>query len=724
MANISDIKVGVPGRGMTRHKMKFNAHTTLGFGQVVPASPFIEMLGDSKISGVSGSVVRMDAMPAPTFGDIEFKNYARFIPITDVFRNYPNLKTARSITTQFGQFIPTSVPYFLTANLSKLILSNYCCYCIYQNGFGGATSDYSAGSNDNKGAYVNFKGVRSVTYGSSAFSSLRTNFIDKYGVQLGTTPSKYSVNLNFDNADFIQMLPYSDITSGTAGKDAFFVFRLSKDGQLLYKILTSLGWKFDLSSTRKISILPFLAWYKGWFELFAPANLQSSANNYTDTNAFRLSDYCCEHDVKNVQADSSASSLFLSFLEDLTGCYYYRNPDFITSMVSSPSISPATTPGLSSPTSLVMDRSNVVSGSLSNSQPTLRSDTGINLTIGTTSAWNVKLLLRLLPYINKDTVLGGRVRQLLKSRFNIDADTLEGETYSCGKHSLSIDINTVVSQSDTGNTGALLGEYGGFGVGASNDKDYFSFKYKSKKKEPGYLMTYCCIVPSAGFFQGVNPALSHGTDGRFSFYDPAFDSLGFSLFMKDVFMGQKLVNSAPVTYGTVDVFPSQDLSQVAFGFNPRDLERKVSIGDSVNGDYLRLMYRDRLGSMILAREVADNNVLSFLTEKESESDPDTYDLTVLDRTQIIPTATPQLRSVGLLTWLEHYNKIFYQDVDFADLDGSYFNVSEFDRTFGAKDPFYVSTRFNIDYFSHMKPVSESFETLGDGETPGMDVSHA
>lgn len=712
---LSDVKVGLPSRKMSMHKKDTPSSLTLNFGEVAPLCCF-EMDGKTKIRGNVASIVRMPPLPRPVFGELTYKQYARFVPIKDVFRNFQNLRGGRSLTTQFGTFTPSSVPYITVGNLSALLLSKFCKYSVY------ASNTNPSVNSDSVHDTLLVKDLRLIPYvqvsedeeypeDNYIFDTVVQSVRDRLGIEI--LDSNSTGLLTFENCDFIVY------GSGVSSYDdetyyGYLCFRLTRLGKVLYRILNGLQYTFDLDSSKKVSILPLLAFYKAYFDLFVPANTAMSHRNYTDSNAFRLSDYICEHDIQNISgSDLTVRNLFNSFLDDLSKCFYYQDPDYITSMISKPSISGATEPYLSNSESLGMQGDSA--HALQNQQPV------IPYSGGNLSALNVKLLLRLLPYVNKDTIIGGRLRQLIKSRFGYDVETLDGVSYTAGKFDLPIDISAISNMSDTAvagtGDGSQLGWQGGQGVGYNKRDDkgkLESLHFNFKTDDYGFFIILVCIVPKCGFFQGLAPYLSHGTAGKFSIYDPAFDSLGFDLLTKDILFGRRTINHPAITIGGITGFAKIDLGATAFGYSPRNLDYKIQPLGIKSGDLVRQWSQKEYAPYYLDKFITPDTLSSSINGGHL------YDVTVVNNVKNLPTATPELRRIGYDDWLENLNRIFYA----SGLRNSIDSVvsTDFQGYFGVDDNFICDNLVKASYFDHSKPSSESFET--DGEGVSFAIDHA
>lgn len=732
MAQVN-VKASRPSRSMVKHPNLQNISTTLGFGEVTSLG-FVEMQANSKVKGKIKSLIRTATMPVPTFGTISYKTYARFIPTKDIYRNNENLKGELPITTQFGTFIPKNQPY-INSNWLSVYLLKYCRFAIYK-----ATGEQQADKNNQEVTLNDCEEFSSKNM--SLVHPLVLKLIDdrisegipNYKNPLAEDNEDYSQGLNLardekitpQNCDFTLVRTNTDaITTkygdwpATEGNAYIFCFRLTKKGKTLYRILTSLGWKFSLRNSEKINILPLMAYYKGYFELFEPKNTATGANVYTNTACFRLSDYICEHDVQQVIAFSQSGNhkepmiqtiLFENMLEEIAQSYYYNEPNLITAHIATPSVG-------------------TQNAELNTTWDTLRTLNTIKQKPNETPNFNgasyylitapsIKLLMKMYVISNKHSVIGGNLRKLIQALYGYDPETIEGIVYDCGRNSYDLDITMIPSQADTltENGGAQLGEIGGLATGRSTEDNKGMLMYKCKADTDGYLMFYSVIVPNCSFFQGLDPRLKHGTDGKYSLYNEDFDSIGLEINTKSILLGER-TNEIPQIRIDGDVIGNENRQEeTAFGFIPRFMSYKMLIGDIVNGDLRRNQYKEQLRAYYLGKELSIPSVNGELNAENNK-----WKIT-LRTPNDVPITTPELRAVGKYNWLENFNKIFYNynEEITAPLGNG---LDSWEETYGYDDAFIIHNENEYDKFDHMKPTTESFETDGEN-SESIDVEHA
>lgn len=118
-----------------------------------------------------------------------------------------------------------------------------------------------------------------------------------------------------------------------------FAFRLSSFGKRLRKIIQGLGYSIDLTSKEKVDFLAFIAYYKAYFEGFAPKLYAS----YETTHAYNLQWYA-DQAVGNYDFDvlftGTPPTDFWQFIIDLGQCFYTDDQDFVSAHIRNTAVSP------------------------------------------------------------------------------------------------------------------------------------------------------------------------------------------------------------------------------------------------------------------------------------------------------------------------------------------------------------------------------------------------
>jgi len=706
-----------------------DSSSTYQFGEVQPVL-CMEMEAESSVKSFLRSQVRLGVLNVPTFGRMLYNVDARFIPMVDVYRPFEELISQQTFSTGDKTYVPTSVPVISVASLSAFVLSLADCTCYKLNPerpdeyvlLRGATdirqvplaeinylrlakAFYHSSFSDVDDGWHNYLGTRNLF---SQYSL--SEYIPRPGQGPGAdSPSMKWIQVSPASADFMYRLNVVDEENEVT---LLYCFRLNNDARRLYKILVGCGWQFDLSNQDKISFLPFLAFFKGYFDLYRPKTTADGPFTFDQTPAHRLMEQIVHYNVVDLDVASSINGYVEAFLLDLMVSTYFEDTDYVTSHISKPALSNAPLkPAVSDPNGLGTSQSTGIQGSAgatSGTQPTLNGNpTSTSQTRFTDTAWNVKLLLRLLPYINKNTIIGGNIQKYLKAHGY--GDVLENrDTFSAGAtYQLPCRISDIDSVADTFNEstgeGDLLGAYTGKGLGQTPSDSPANFEYYTRV--PGFFIMYATIIPLSRVSQGINPMLFHRE--KLEFYDSAFDALDFSVSRKSLVNGRSEVQTGIFDVQGDPQDPGSP-AQAPFGFIPRYSEY-CYLPNILNGGLSLRSNRSTFISYVL-----DKYYQSYSEYIKPLNDTDyLVDLSVGYN---IPVATPQLRNIAN-PLNGNFSRIFAQ----AQVVGGYdTRSSNLDWYNYEDDKFVVHNAIDVLYSSGKKKLSESFETEDNGSS--MTVS--
>lgn len=637
------INIGFNSKRYTRD-MSYDNNTTYGFGDVQPLlSQF--MLPDSDIKISAKSLVRLSPLKFPCFGRLRLELVSRFVPVTDVYAPFESFISNLPYAFPNGSNgVPTSLPN-ITQNVLFLSLLPYSTFTIYMK--------------DSSGNFVVDDTFSQVTFGSIFLPALAST--------LGITDYSYK-HLTIA---FSQLAIKNPVTSLGADyvvhiKDSseyMLCVRLNAVAQRLRKIYIGLGYDVlspVISKPLKVSILPLLAFYKSYFDTYYPTR----EINFTQTKAFALINLL----NSSLKADFSSEAntlLFNQFRDELAMCFYASQDDYISLHTSTPVNIP----------------SSVGVYSLDNNGGEVYASSTTGTVLAKTSgAWFSASLLKQLsvfsPYINKNSVIGQRVSQWLKTHFNSDVEnTFFKDSNFVGRHSIPVIVGDVFSTSDTAQsdgTGEALGAYAGKGIGVGE----YSFKFHSSCH--GYLFVFACIVPEARTYQGTDSTLTALT--RYELPTPEFDALGYELTDKRTFISNN---------GLFNASPSSETN--GFGYVPRYTGFKYR-KNIVNGDFSRRSKASTLDPYFLDRQLIANTL-------ESKDN-----VPVAINSHTLPVASPQWRFITRYGYLGNFNRIFIQNNDLSETPGTE-TKEEYVENFISQSLFHISLRDSL------KPLKSSFDTF-------------
>lgn len=438
---------------------------------------------------------------------------------------------------------------------------------------------------------------------------------------------------------------------------------LTRRGQRLMKVLNACGVSFDCE--RDLEVVPLFAYYKAWFDKFNPGrdkqwrdtNCYKLIHSFYDTGVTlneRLADDSGSYDEDSKLRQFGVLDAFFGFLDDLSSCFYTLKTDNIT----------ATTPY----PLLVNDASENTSVRFNDNEATQfmtaqQSDSdgpiyqyGL-LGNGNVNSLAVKGLLRLYSLVNKNSVIGSKIEDYLKTKYGYSLP----RTTELGTDEYYINIDDI--SGTVNNDKTYLGEYAGRGVGSDMRNDS-KRKIKFDVDRFSILVQMFVIVPQGGYVQ----AYPRQHINRFDFYQAEFDSLGMDAVRKSEVFGRS---------SDVGRFRFADST---YGFLPRYFSEKIQ-NNLHNGDFMRRSTRSEFLPYSLDR---------VFTEDEIQQFGSAGNVRVVPATTITPNE--YLRYIGKDEELGNYDRIFYD-------------------IFGVTDNFIVHMVNTFDYYAPMKPISESFETF-------------
>ena len=280
-----------------------------------------------------------------------------------------------------------------------------------------------------------------------------------------------------------------------------------------------LGYSFNPYDEELVTPLKLFAYYRAWYSLFGVTR----DSNFNDTNCawiFRfLSSYYLGASAIMSGSQTTLDAKFVEFIKDLCDLTYTCPSDYFTSSVQN------TQQGVAnSPVSINGD----VTG-YSYTSGRARTDLTPSAMAGTTSdgtfvsAISIQIANRLLRWVNKNTVVGRKIADILYARYgkiSTDDDSSEG-VYRVGVDTTPVEIGIIFNQTSSEGS-APLGEFSGVGSGGSR-----ASKHTFVTPSYGVFITLTAVVPEMGYFQGMLRENSDGVRDSFEFPDTAFDAVGW-----------------------------------------------------------------------------------------------------------------------------------------------------------------------------------------------------
>lgn len=659
--------------GKVKHNSKKFPHqsvdvnTTSDFGFMQPMCGCVELIPNSTLVVQHKGFVRLHTMAAPTFGRVSARCYHYFVPIPDIWHPFENLISSQPYNGVGDSYIPTAVPSVPNKTwIGLLMCMSYCSVYSYTKDRDGNFTNLQKLTGSQRTSAIehglipyNDLVIDNTSFSDNPYFTILDDFSTRAGghwQELITTPS---------NADYI----YYDSSN-------VFCFKLNKYGRNIRKVLIGLGYKINYQSNLK-SILPIFAYLKCYFDHWYPQRNITWKN----TTCYKFLETIEQYNCTSL-ADFSQHNILTEFYKSIFSlgeCYYYQDPDYFSSQFSSlVNNTVSDSFGVPSAVGPRVDVGQMASTNL----PQLSNESTPNNAL--TSA-RIKALNFLTKYVNKHSVIGGRIDAWLKSQFGAEY-VQKDDSYYIGEDSFQVDLSEVMSTSGT--TEVNLGEYGGQGKGYSAGD-----KLKVHAKTYGYYINMFVVVPLTRYNQGSNPNLNHLS--KFDFYHSGLDGLTLLPTPKDTLFAVENFNNSK----------TGDLSQ-SFGFQSIYQEYKNFGSQNIlNGDMSLSSTRDTYRPYYLDRELSESRIV------ESTSPTGAIYSIVDGMNSENLVASINWRSIGLYPELGNYNRIFLANSRDSD-----------DEHIVRDDSIISQNIFEYDLIAPMLEYRESLDT--DGFENGLTIEHS
>lgn len=666
MSNFSKVNLGISSKRYT-HDMSFDNNTTLSFGVCQPL--FCQLLNDKdKLAGNIRQLVRLAPLPVPSFGRMRLVNKLRFVSMTDICPYYEAMLSGSYVNTSDLNYLPQEV-LTTTVHLLTLFVLQYSVIDYFKVDSSSSTTKYV------------YQNILSPSVYKEALGVLHQNIGDSSDLCVVIPEPKPHVGnkdtaISPDSADYL-------VSTDTA----FICFRLTERGKRLRNVLLGLGYALDVSCNDKVSLLPLFAYFKAWYDSYAP----SRDTQWNQTNAFILIDASFQsylHSLEDFTTAQGASEKVqkacLGFFEDLANTWYVAKDDYVSAH------------RIDALNSNVADFGNiqhkVPDGVNLSTQDTIGFDdnqyfpavnNGFN-------AFALQTLQRISKFINKDTVIGKKVSTWLKVHFGAEvASSFFKDSVSLPDVVVSCNINDVFSTADTTSndgSGEQLGSYAGKGLGFGDGS--FSFTAPTF----GYFVVVSCLVPDSKYFQGIDPTL-FGVD-RFTLPNADFDALSYEV----------TPSSFLCAHNDIFISGQKSTSDKGFGFVPRYSGFKTR-RNIVNGDMSRRGTIASYSPYYLDKILTENAIRS---EKNSDG---SYGFVAVNNP--LPLASEVWRYPTRYPWLGNFNRIFYNSGNAVFDDASSGDAANDFTNTPVDDNFIVQSVISMKLTNALKPIAMSYDVYDD-----------
>lgn len=662
---MSGFKIGGISLGKSTKKYlrntDFDNNTTMDFGFCQPL--FCQfLLPDSNISVSAKQLVRLAPMPVPSFARVSLVNKFVFVPWSDLCGYYEAMLSNMPYN---GSVIPAELPFTFNAYLSKILLIT---------SFGSVATFYEVDTTVPSPITYKMCSAVDASKHADALKTLWDTENKAHSVSIPDytiTPAQFRDSaVSPNSADYLLNFVDGD-------KHLIAAFRYSTRAKHLRSVLIGLGYSLAMQDWSKVNALPIFAFYKAWFDTYAPKRSVS----WTDTGVYHFLKGVNDAYLPNVSNDEDFYSVVLKSVSD---CYYVSNDDFVSvhrADMSNVNVSPF--PYLNEVgTPLTMMEFN-------KEQPSYAADNDLSLIA-------LDVVKRLTRFVNKDSIIGQKMSTWVRNHFNAQvANSLYQDVYQIKTDILPLQINDVFSTADTADassqSGERLGSYAGKGIGFGDT----GCKFHSDRH--GYLLCISAIVPKSGYFQGNDTSL-YGLD-RFTLPSADFDALGMEVTPFGFIAGD---------IGFTDMTASTDQKldySSGFGFVPRFSGYKFK-KNIVNGDMSRRSLIDSMSPYYLDRILQTGDALF-------QSLPDNKFAQIRKFYPSLPKASEQWRYLTRYPWLGDYDRIFYNDDVYhgstsIPVDSS---SEDIDGSAARPDNFIVQSLFTVKIQDVLKPLAMSYDTF-------------
>lgn len=784
----NDIKVPKSGFKRSKFNWSHDINSTFGWGEVQPTECKL-LVPNSKTVVNNKGLIRFAPMLSPTFGRVRYKSFSQFVPLEDIYPNFGSMMSQEPKSTANQTQVATKLVNIPLCHLSSWAFmgaratvyfaiqtndgktaeqnareGNYITWYRQNNKDDSTQSDwqmyfdklqnYSGGafyaesdSFNNASNHV----LPSVDCVTMDLSKLGANIAQCFtystpirlsaknlhdlcpvrrdyepNVYAGEVPLKsYQREVTFDSADYV-FESYKEQNNDSV----YFAiaFEFSDFGKRIRKIIQGCGYQLNLTNPLRVSMLPLLAQYKAYFDVFGLTLYQSWETTWCAKFIKYMENYFLEDfDFFAPRSKSQYSSLndamcaHVFMLTELADEWYTERPDFYGANIQrlgvSPKLDTSTFISVSSSGRRKVGTNVDVADDTTNNDGTAPSQNEgyTNDSQGTLIPNNIPyinqlqhswidlvILQRMGRWINKYTVLGRVFDKLMRAfGFGKYLDMIDSKFI--GNTDRMLTISDVVSFADTER--ASLGEYGGKGL------EYFEEgKQVFENDVFGYWVTLSCVVPEAGYTQNIDLTLP--CVKKADLYQADFDAVGMEATTK-----QSLVASSFI--GT-ELTATDSVINTTFGFVPRSSKWKVH-KNLVNGDFNRHGLRSVYLPFTLDKQL---NINDFDVSFEDYRNPQGavfYNFVKLEKSKKVtdlPIAGNWARTPTKYKWLGHFDRIFrLEDSDVSDSSNvnlvQLVGFSDFNR-----DNFMFHCISSMTCWAPMKPIEESYG-LEEEENPNQ-----
>ena len=445
------------------------------------------------------------------------------------------------------------------------------------------------------------------------------------------------------------------------------LYKLTPKGRQVVKILQALGYQItnqigqsDELVHLQVSALPLLSFAKIYLDWYFSSAYYDSVER---TNIERI----LKRDT-SVNGTQLTTVDLIALFKAITSVNY--DSDYFTSAFNNP-VGPVNGSYSVETINDVTEPYNATNGKITNENSSNGTPYFQTPNSRVISQYALDALKSLTDYMKRHQLVGARALDRYLARFgkSLSSEKLDRSNY-IDSQEVNIQIGDVMSNAETGSSMSnLLGGFAGKGIGY----DSKSFDYETD--EYGYLIILSSIVPSVGYYQGMDRMVTHTS--RLDFFTPEFDQLGNQA-IKCTELWMPEMNDLTFA-GNLNGYESD-----VFGWTPRYAEYKIG-RDKLTGDF-------RVPTLNVVGDTSDSWHLMRKIE------PTSLDDLVISQNFVKGDigSTKQVTVGGVITTVDvpsQYDRIF-----------SYVD--------NKSDHFYCIHNFNVISWSPMKSLYDTYDFDG------------